>query len=510
MPSIIKTSVCIIGAGASGITTARNLSEIDDLVMIESGSFEMDGKTQELYAGENKGTPYFDLLTCRLRYFGGTTNHWGGFCRANDPIDYEGRDDLGLPKWPVDQREIDRYVHKAANYLGVDSEFNAVEFLNNNKAPKDDLIENKAPDLSTKVFDITSRKRFGKIHKEELSKQKNLRVYLNLNVVHIQLNANATKVISVHCETFNGKKIVVQSKEFVLSCHAIENARLLLISNDIQQKGVGNDYDHVGRYFMEHVHLSASKFIPSNKFPRIYDTNVMGKFNLNANLGFKDEYLRRTGILQYYCRFKPVYTDDSVIGALRNIKNEINEPITASLINDIKTVLNDASGAANFSLARFGIDQPIPKYYELDHRIEQAPNRDSRVLLSSSRDFFGVPKADLQWKLNEFDYRTFDVGQEKIITELNAQGFGRFITEKMTAELINNRAKGHYHHIGTTKMSLNQRDGVVDSDCKVHGLDNLYIGGSSVFPTAGYSGPTMMIVAFSMRLADKLAVKHRS
>lgn len=510
IPKKLRTSVCIIGAGAAGITVTRNLTGISDIILIESGDFEMQGRTQGLYAGSNLGLPYFDLLTCRLRYFGGTTNHWGGYCRANDPIDYEGRKSIGVPAWPIGHQELKPYIEKAAYELGISPEFfELATFFKSRGVSPESLLENKSPDFSTKVFQISSRVRFSQIYRDELAKQDNLRILLNLNAIHIQLSPNADRVIAIKCKALDGEEISIESDVFILACHAIENARLLLNSNDVLKNGVGNEYDHVGRYFMEHIKISASKFIPSDKFPGIYNRNTMAKMNLNANLGFQDDYLRRTDILQYYCRFNPVYTEDFVVDALRRLNNNIMRPFSFDLIDDLKVVMSDLEGSIDLSLAKYGTAQPVPKYYELEHRIEQAPNPDSRILLSANRDGLGMRKADLQWKFSELDYRTFKKGHEKIVNELSSLGLGRFIAEEITPELVDTRAKGHFHHIGTTKMSEDPRHGVVDADCKVHGLNNLYVIGSSVFPTAGYSGPTMMIIAFAMRLAETLSSKMR-
>lgn len=504
-PTNIKTNICIIGAGAAGITLARNLKNVDDVLLIESGDFNLSGSTQALYEGASTALPYFDLLTCRLRYFGGTTNHWGGYCRPNDPIDYEGRASLGLPKWPIDEHILAPFIDKAAKELGLEYDFfDNKELFEKHNIEQEELIDSKGNDLYTKVFQLTKMTRFAQIYKDELSKQDNLRIFMNLNVTHMQLDTRGGKVISVNCKTLQGKEVTIEAEEFIIASHAIENARLLLNSNDVQKTGLGNQNDHVGRYFMDHIHIKATKLIPSQNFPFIYDRNVLGDMKLNANISFTDDYIRRKNILQYYCRFMPIYTENQVVDSIKDIKSKINEPFSGALFEDLKVVLNDFSGATNHFLSHFRLLQPTPKYYYLDQRIEQAPNANSRVVISSKKDSLGVPLANLEWNLNEHDYRTFKIGQEKIIKELSAVGAGRFIIEDITPELVDARVAGHYHHIGTTRMSDSAENGVVDVNCKVHGIDNLYIAGSSVFPTAGYSGPTMMIVALSLRLAEYL------
>jgi choline dehydrogenase-like flavoprotein len=509
-PSKIKTTVCIIGAGAAGITLARNLKNVDDVLLIESGDFNIDGNTQALYKGKNTGLPYFDLLSCRLRYFGGTTNHWGGYCRANDPIDYEGRDSIGLPKWPVNERTLAPYINVAAKELGLNYDsFDTKTMFDDKNISQSQLIENSTDDLYTKTFQLSNKLRFSEIYRDELGAQKNLKVCLNLNVVHIQLSAKdgVKKVNSILCKTLSGKLITIEAKEYILATHAIENAKILLNSNDIEKEGIGNKYDHVGRYFMDHIKIEASKLIPSKNFPNIYDRNVLKDLNLNANISFTDDYLRKNNLLQYYCRFMPVYTEDDVVESLKGLESRLGEPFSNELFEDIQKVVNDFSGAGIHLLSHFGVASPTPRYFHLDHRIEQAPNPNSRVVIANEKDALGVPRANLQWELNEHDYRTFEVGQSKIVSELSAFGAGRFVVEEITPKLVDERVAGHYHHIGTTRMSESPSDGVVDANGKVHSVTNLYVAGSSVFPTAGYSGPTMMIVALSLRLAEHITKK---
>jgi len=366
-PTKLKTNICIIGAGAAGITLARNLQNIDDVLLVESGDLDMNGSTQALYKGKNTALPYFDLLTCRLRYFGGTTNHWGGYCRPNDPIDYEGRSMLGLPKWPVDEKILTPYIDKAAKELGLKHDFfDNTGLFKKHDIAQTEIIDSEANHLYTKVFQLTKKTRFAQIYKEELSKQDNLRICLNLNVIHIQLDSQGEKVVSVTCKTLEGKEVTIEADVFIVASHAIENARLLLNSNDIQKAGLGNKYDHVGRYFMDHIHIKATKLIPSQNFPFIYDRNVLSDLKLNANISFTDDYIRRKNILQYYCRFMPIYTEEQVVDSIKGIKSEINEPFSNALFEDFKVVLNDFSGAKNHFLSHFSLSQPTPKYYYLD------------------------------------------------------------------------------------------------------------------------------------------------
>jgi choline dehydrogenase-like flavoprotein len=504
---ILTTDTCVVGAGAAGITLARELSKTNsDVILLESGSLSLEGDTQALYQGNNIGLEYFDLLTCRLRYFGGTTNHWGGYCRYNDEIDYLGRPEYGVPKWPLSADELTPYIQLAARQLELDYDnFNPHTIFTKHGQKSTDLLDDESLGLQTKVFQITKNRRLAEIHKDEIKQSTKIRLYLHLNAVDIKLNNSGNQVSELITKTIYGKNIKVKANNFILACHAIENARLLLSSDSQVSNGIGNEHDHVGRYFMDHVHLHASEFIPTQNFPILYNTRYLHKLGINANIGFTDSSLREMGILQYYCRFNPVYTSQSVETALRNINNTLWEPYDEQLLNDMSVVLSDLVGATKLTITTKSLKySPHPRFYRLDHRIEQAPNPLSRIKLSTERDSLGNRRADLDWQLNEMDYRTFRLGQDKIIKELSALGAGRFRVTEITDEYVNDNAAGHYHHIGTTRMADNEKYGVVDKNCQVFNIHNLYIAGSSVFPTSGYSGPTMMVMAMALRLAKHL------
>ena len=506
----LQADICIIGAGAAGITLARELSKtVQDVLLIESGALDIEGETQSLFSGRNIGLAYHDLLACRLRYFGGTTNHWSGFCRANDPIDYEERPEAGLPGWPIRHSDLEPFVARAADSLGIRSEFfEPHALLQQAGLGSEGLIDDHSSRLQTKVFQIATDIRLGPANRETLEQSENLRVVLNLNAVHLQLAQNGMTLENVDCATTNGKRVRINARQFILACHSIETARLLLVSNDVATTGIGNGSDHVGRYFMDHIYVKASRFIPDASFPRTYSFDFSRKHGINANLGFSDEVIREIGIPQYYCRFWPVYAEPEVARAVEELRADFWRPGGERYLRDLATALLNPVGSAEHAASLY-IDH-LPPYFELDHRLEQTPNPNSRVVISDRRDSLGSLSADLDWELSEPDYRGLALGQEEIAKELTKLGYGTFELETITPELVRERALGHFHHIGTARMSATPEGGVVDRDCKVHGVDNLYICGSSVFPTAGYSGPTMMIIGLSMRLADHLSNALRS
>ncbi len=507
VPEVLDADLCIVGAGAAGMTLAMQLADAPiRILLLESGGLDIDGATQGLYRGANTGLPYFDLTACRLRYLGGTTNHWGGYCRPNDPIDYQGRPDLGVPAWPLTAADLDPYIHRAAAMLGLTpAGWDPAVQLRARGLPENDLLDAHSDALMTKVFQISQQVRFRPLYRDTLAGQGNLRVLLHANVTHIGLDPDGRRVERLTVRALNGRTAVVRAKRVVLACHAIENARLLLSSDDVMPAGVGNAHGHVGRHFMEHAHVISGVYIPAKgRFPAIYDSDYMASINVNANLGLTEAAMRRRGIMQYYCRFLVPQENEAVRAAMGRIKDAFWEPFDPAFLDDIAEVMGNLPGAASAVADKLTTTRGDARYYLLDHRIEQAPNPASRIVLSAERDALGNRRADLHWRLSDLDYKTFQHGQAAVAEAMTALGMGEFRLRTLDAEEVDRKVRGHFHHIGTTRMSERPEDGVVDAQCRVHGIENLYVAGSGVFPTAGYSGPTMMLIALAIRLADHL------
>jgi len=232
----------------------------------------------------------------------------------------------------------------------------------------------------------------------------------------------------------------------------------------------------------------------------------MNRIGVNANLGLKRSAMLSNDILQYYCRFLPLYGFEDTKVALKKVSDGFLQPLDQRMLKALTRVTQRPWESMRVLGNRSGVYRPEPIAYALHHRIEQAPNPNSRIELSEDLDALGVRKVVLNWDFNELDYRTFSIGQQIVSSELVRLKMGRFESPALTPEVIRRTARGHYHHIGLTRMGLSERDSVVDANCRVHGTDNLYVTGSGIFPTSGYSGPTMMIVAFTLRLAEHLAL----
>ena len=512
-PEVLIADVRIVGAGAAGMTLALQLAGAGiEVLLLESGGEQIDAETQGLCAAEMAGLNYVDLSAGRLRFLGGTTNHWAGNCRENDPIDYGGRADMGVPGWPVGYHDIRPYVVRAAQSLGLGMlGFEPEPVAKKAGYGAEALVDRKSDALQTKVFQFAGRTRFRELYAGDLQRAPTLKPVLHANVTHIQLDEAGRTVTHLVVRTLSQRQLTVRARTFVIAAHAIENARLLLSSNDVQAAGVGNGSGHVGRYFMEHPVIEAGVMYPTAKFCRLYDAGATRSLGMVVDVSPTAAAMQSQRMLSYYCRFHPVVASNETLAAIDTVKAGFWRPADLAAIQAMGTMLADIPGVIRYiddrKLSKGWI---APKAYRLKHRIEQAPNASSRVTLSAQRDRIGSPKARLEWNLSPLDYRSFVKGQSLVEREFTRLGLGTFQMAALTPEMVNASVQGTNHHIGTTRMADSPGDGVVDRHGKVHGVENLYIAGSSIFPTAGYSGPTMMLIAFAIRLADHLTHQRRA
>lgn len=503
----LQADVCIVGAGAAGITLARYLEQSKlDVLLLESGGLDLEAATQALFQGEVRGIKYYDMTACRLRYFGGTTNHWAGFCRPYTQNAFAGRPELGVPAWPIGEQDIEPYIERAVHDLGLKMEGFSLDYQARQLGVNpNDLPDRQSTEIVTQVYQLTERVRQGKYWREHLTQQANLRVLLHANVTRIQLDKAGKHVDSLKVQSLGKKPFQVKARWYVLAAHGIENARLLLDSDDVMPSGIGNQHDHVGRYFMEHPKLISGRLIPSPRFLSMYNGGTAHQVMRNLNLGLSPQAMKREGVLDYYCRFLPAYDEvERTRDAAQELRDAFWKPADTKALKALGHMVGDLPSTYQYLLSKWNIQPTTFKAYDLDHRIEQSPNPNSRITLSRERNAVGSRQAILNWHFNDLDYKTYAVGQRILAQELTRLKWGTVIAPPLVPEGIRSLVMGNRHHIGTARMSARPEDGVVDTDLKVHGVDNLFVAGSAVFTNGGHAVPTMIIMSFAIRLAEHL------
>lgn len=514
---VLESDICIIGAGAAGLCIANALQNTSlQVTMLESGGFEYDQKTQSLYQGKNVGLPYFPLDSSRLRFFGGTTNHWGGYCQPLNEFDFKKHDHISHSGWPIDITDLESYYLQTMKELHLGPFEWKSEYWEEHSAKKTLKFSN--PRMENRVLQIVTSdyRNFAHNYRKDLETSKNINTYLNANVTDIACNESGNSVRQVAVNTLEGKQFSVKAKNFVLAAGGIENPRIMLFSNKQHKNGLGNQYDLIGRFFAEHPRFTVGKIYPASAKVNMefYFPHKVNGVTIKGDVSLSPTALDQAGLTDVQFKLSPVH-DDAHVAALKSkggnsliniLQSAKKGKMPAEFNKHLSRVIFDIENIPGFFYSKMNKNNLPVKYLNMVIRLDSTPNPDSRVKLSvSERDALGLPQLELDWRLNGSD-KDIAFRAAKIVGEsIGQEGFGRL---QMTINSSDNNwpedLAGGFHHMGTTRMSNDPKSGVVDENCKVHDLANLFIAGSSVFPTYGSGAPTLTIIALALRLADHL------
>ena len=253
----------------------------------------------------------------------------------------------------------------------------------------------------------------------------------------------------------------------------IENSRYLLWFSKKYNSKFFNSNSPIGKYWMEHPHFTLGSAIVDKK---ILDTNY---YTLNSSQQKKLKILN--------CGFRI---------------NEVSNQATKSMIKELLCIAPKL-GSKIASLANKGLVCGA----RLFAAWEQEPILSNAVTLSNKTNDFGIPSVNLKWKKSSFDKFTIKESVNLFNKWLLEKDLGRLHLLSWlfkNGQYPENDELAGYHHMGGTRMSVSEKYGVVDENCKVYGSKNLYIAGSSIFTTGGHNNPTLPIVQFSLRLAEHL------
>ena len=517
----LDADICIVGAGAAGITVAAELNGSGrEVLLVESGHLQPDEETQGLYDLDCAGYPVREDFMSRARYFGGSCNLWAGRSMKLTEADFARRDWVPASGWPLPYADVARHYPRAASILRLpplemfDWTTHATAMSTHERA----LFSHES--LSPRVSLWARRPmRFGAAYHSELRGSRDVRILLNANVTRIVLNQDATAVESLEVSTLSLSRLSIRARVFVLACGAIENARLLLVSRDSHASGVGNQFDLVGRYFMDHPRCLFGRMhlLPQGRLPFLRG-RPLREGKIQIGIGLSNDIQRREGLLNHYATLEAEYSDYAATGYqtfVKSMKVLLRRGYSGSRWNLGRTQLSDIPELIYLLTPKELLPHWIYRIHASLRRMtrfrsgrscvvvyfcEQPPDPESRVTLSSERDRLGMNKVILHWRISP----EVTEGVLRLQSLLARRSREAGIGELLSSDEGEIRYTDASHHMGTTRMSQSPRDGVVDTDCRVHGVRNLFLAGSSVFPSAGHANPTLTIVAVALRLADKL------
>jgi len=504
--STIEGDICIIGAGVAGISIALEwMNKNKKVILLEGGGFKYDDTVQNLYKGTLTGQKYYPMKSSRIHAFGGTSSAWMGMCSPLDEIDFKKRDWINNSGWPINRKDLDPYYKRASPYLDLGPYEYDVDYWTS-KDPLYNPFQFDKDKIWNKMWQWSSPTRFGIKYKEIIINSENINLYTYANVIDIKANEELSSINEVIIKNYANKKHKVRAKYFILACGAIQNSRILLASNSQNKNGLGNSEDLVGRYFMEHPEIISGEawLIKPHKM-KIYGIGTKGpQFPPRAEIAITEREQERLQILNGTIRLKNIISSRYFKPNIETWQSENpNENIKnwggknhKSLLGKVKMKINNLVESRTIG---------IENAYQLYIRLEQSPNPNSRVKLIKDKDSLGVPRVNLNWELTSLEKISIKKIIETLGLELGSFDIGRVNLLEFLRndnENLHPDYNGGWHQMGTTRMHNNSKKGVVDSNCKVHGINNLFIAGSSCFPTAGAVNPTFSIVAISIRLSD--------
>jgi choline dehydrogenase-like flavoprotein len=502
---VIEADLAVVGSGAAGLALAREFAGSGiKVALMEAGGFRPNRRNQADYRGRNTGRPSIALTMSRFRCFGGSTTVWGGQSRPLDPIDFEVRDGIEFSGWPFRLADLVLYYHRAQTFCQLGS-------YDYEPEPSLRLPSNL---LSTRLYRFSHPVNLGQFHRETLAQADDVEVYLNTNLRTLRLDRDGSRVMELQVVSGSGRPLTVRAGYYVLACGGIENARLLLTS------GIGNQHDLVGRFFMDHPYIFPGYLLPTgNEFPPEsfvipgYDEIQPTQF-LHAALGLQESVIRAerlNGASVYLVQRRRYKTSGAYWSrggrALLHLIEVLQrrDHLDGRLPRDLTDLVTDFPNAARTGWDRVAgllIRDEVPA---LRVAVEATPCPESRVRLGRSTDRWGMPSPEVYWRLNDRDRLGIRRLLDTVRSELSRLNLARMVEHgRHDPDGWPSGMIGGKHHMGTTRMHADPRQGVVDPDCRVHGMMNLSVAGSSVFPTGGYANPTLTIVALAIRLADHL------
>jgi choline dehydrogenase-like flavoprotein len=465
-----RYDVCVVGGGVAGIVLSRTLAGHGrHVLLLEAGGLEASDESQEFYRGDIAGRDYFDLDAARLRFLGGTSNHWSGLCRPLDPYDFVRHAHIEHSGWPIGIDALQPYLAPACEILEIEPVFG------------ERALPPPAGNLKEVIFRHSPPVLFKDKYLKYLRSSNAIDVYLNANLTGLRFDGGTARVAAAAFRSYDTNAPIqyVKADRYVFAMGGIENARMLLnVAEGAEWIARGRN-NLIGCFFMEHPH------------------HVIGHYVVDATRTTFGRQLRflapRSAMLQ----------EERLANCAVRVEPLLDRrAFRGDAIEQVRRMICESTV--------YRCTQPS-EAGTLRAMVEQAPNRNSRVRLSDERDAFGLRRVVLDWRLAPIDKRTMraiglEVGKYFALTNVGRARLVDWLLARDDAVpgLREGEQVGAYHHMGTTRMARTPEEGVVDPDCRMFAVPNLYVAGSSVFPTVGHANPTLTIVQLTLRLAEHL------
>ena len=483
----MRGQVVVLGSGIAGAEVATHLARHGrEVVLVESGRDQFDQSIQALNDVNFLGKRHRELDpdsyyhrylppelrgVSRVRQFGGTSNVWTGKWKYLQPSDFEARPWVANSSWPIRFADLLEHYRSAAKDYG----FGDLEA----EVMRPEIVTLRAK-IATGGLKMTSFyweqtptrtvERFG----EEMRRSKNLQVVLGATATELILDASCQRVTAIACRSLEGRELIVEGDTVVLAVGAFESARLLLASDRQLSGGIGNRHDLVGRFYTDHPKHHTGTLRPGHLTQQYaHELQYAPKPRFCVCFALDDPTQREHKLLEHVLYLKPIY--EKPVERLR--RTLWGRP-----------ACRDSNG-------------PVATY-RVKFVTEQVPHEGSRVKLGTEYDALGQRKLEVDWRFTDYDQRSMAKTLQLLTQRFAEVGLGTFEfgDEPPSLETMTDAA----HQMGTARMASRPEEGVVDTNCRVFGTENLYVASSAVFPTGPSYSPTFTILALARRLGQHL------
>ncbi len=448
--------VVIIGSGPAGMSIALELEKKNKrCLIIEAGKDTYDEFSQSFYKGKITGDKISELSSSRLRQLGGTSAIWGGWSK---PLE-----DYTFNNWPIKKTDLDIYQKSTAEILKIKNIFR---------------INKLSKNINQIEFQY-SQVKFADQYISHLENSKKIFLLLNTQLSHFEGDNEIVEY--AHCFQ-NQKKIKIRGKKFILACGGIENSRILLWTKD-KNKNLLKDNSNIGKYWMTHAWILAG-------------AGLIDEIELKKiNKGFIDY----EGAIHFATGSNFIRDKDLLSCGLYMSKNE-NKKFYKEIIKDILCL---APGYGK-KIAKKVFNKDL-KCGNIFMHVEDYANIQNEIKLDyQNKDAHNIPRVNLNYKVSKIAIKSAKLFLEDVANYFRKNDIGRIALKEELHDEQKFKQLGTYHHIGGTIMGTNIKNSVVNEDLRVHDIKNLYIVGSSTFPTSGYTNSTFAIIQLSLRLANKI------